>query len=349
MNDPDRLLGYVTAAKERGVEDGFLVALLRQNGWSERSVYQAFSVYYESRLGMPLPTRGGRIEYAGDAFLYLLQFISLGFWAFAVGHLFYVLIDRRFPSSLDYNFYSSSFRQAVSYELATILIAFPVFFFVGRAIVAGLAKRPETAESGVRKWLTYIALVIAAVILLADGIWFLQAFLHGDLTTRFILKSLVLASIAGGIFGYYLSAMRGEAVMPKRDRAFAALAGVAVALALTFGFTDLGTPAHARDVSADERRVQDLEWLTSEIHSAADNGTPPRTLDSVPSSGYYRGWRSSRTDPITYRPYEYRPLAGKAYRLCAIFAAPDSSFTSGKFAHGAGRTCFNLDASRSYY
>ena len=77
MNDADRLVAYIAAAKERGVSDEFLATLLRQNGWSERSVYQAFSAHYERQLGIPLPTRGGRIEYAGDAFLYLLQFISL--------------------------------------------------------------------------------------------------------------------------------------------------------------------------------------------------------------------------------------------------------------------------------
>ena len=347
MNDTDRLLAYITAAKERGVSDESLAALLRQNGWSERTTYRAFSAYYENRLGMPLPTRGGRTEYAGDAFLYLLQYISLGFWTFAVGHLFYVLIDRWFPSGLDY-FYGGSFRQAVSYELATILIAFPVFFLVSRAIVVGLAKRPETAESGVRKWLTYISLVIAAVILLTDGIWFLQAFLHGDLTTRFILKSLVLAVIAGGIFGYYLSAVRGEAVVPTRDRAFAALAGSAVVLALAFGFTDLGTPGHARDVSADEHRVEDLKWLTREIHSAADKGKLPRTLKNVTPRSYFLGWHKS-TDPITNVPYEYEPLVGNTYRLCAVFAAPDWSSASGQFPHGAGRTCFGLDANQAYY
>jgi len=53
--------------------------------------------------------------------------------------------------------------------------------------------------------LTYIALVIAATVLLADGIWFLQALLKGDLTLRFILDTLVLLVLGGGVFAYYLS------------------------------------------------------------------------------------------------------------------------------------------------
>jgi len=77
--DSERLEAFIAAAKARGVSDEFAVALLRQNGWSERRIYQAFSTYYERVLGTPLPSRGGRVEYAGEAFLYLLAFTLAGF------------------------------------------------------------------------------------------------------------------------------------------------------------------------------------------------------------------------------------------------------------------------------
>jgi hypothetical protein len=196
MNETDRLKDFITTAKARGISDEFVVSLLRQNGWSERRIYQAFSTYYEGVLGAPLPSRGGAAEYAGDAFLYLLAFISLTFWAYALGHLCFVLIDRSFPSGLDSVYALTSFRHAVTYELATIIVAFPIFLFVSRAISSGLATHPERAESGVRKWLIYIALVITTVTLVGDAIWFLNSFLQGDLTTRFVLKSFVLLAIA---------------------------------------------------------------------------------------------------------------------------------------------------------
>lgn len=72
-------------------------------------------------------------------------------------------------------------------------------------------QRPDLYDSGVRKWLTYIALVFAAIIVLADGIWFLEALLRGQLTLRFMLDSLVLLVIGGGVFTYYLATIDGPA------------------------------------------------------------------------------------------------------------------------------------------
>jgi hypothetical protein len=59
-----------------------------------------------------------------------------------------------------------------------------------------LRRRPEAAESGVRAWITYVALVIAAIVVLLDGIWFLEALLRGEITVRFLLDSLVLLALA---------------------------------------------------------------------------------------------------------------------------------------------------------
>ena len=75
-------------------------------------------------------------------------------------------------------------------------------------------QRPDLYDSGVRKSLTYIALVIAATILLADGIWFLQALIKSDLTFRFVLDTLVLLVIGGGVFAYYLSTIDA----PRNER-----------------------------------------------------------------------------------------------------------------------------------
>ena len=60
-------------------------------------------------------------------------------------------------------------------------------------------------RSRIRKWLTYISLVIAGCTLVGDGISLVYNFLGGDLTTRFVLKSLVVAVIAGAIFTYFIS------------------------------------------------------------------------------------------------------------------------------------------------
>jgi hypothetical protein len=341
----DRLGAFISAAKSQHVADDFVVALLKHNGWSERRIYQAFASYYERTLGVPLPERGARIEYAGDAFLYLLVFISLSAWAFASGAIFDALIDRWIPSGLDTSYATTSFRSEVAWELATIIVALPIFAFVSRTIAAGISSRPEMADSGVRKWLTYSALVVTAMCLIGDGIAFLSSFLTGDLTLRFVLKALVLVGLAGGIFTYYLSAVRGEAVEPRRDRVYAASALAVAALALALGFLGVGTPAHARDVALDQRRVDSLSAIAAAVHADYVNhhrSEAPATLDGL---GLPPG---NLHDPETKAPYEYRRLGGSAYELCATFVQTEPAGYP-NYAHGIGRTCFRRNAADYAY
>ena len=63
---------------------------------------------------------------------------------------------------------------------------------------------PEKLESAVRKWVTYIALLIAAGLVIGDLIMFLSYFLRGELTPRFFWRVITVLAIAGGVFWYYL-------------------------------------------------------------------------------------------------------------------------------------------------
>ena len=121
------------------------------------------------------------------------------------------MIARWIPDAAQVGYSTVSLRDQLSWQLATLLIAFPLFAFVHRLIERQLAQRPDLYDSGVRKWLTYIALVFAAIVMLADGIWFLEALLRGQLTLRFMLDSLVLLVIGGGVFSYYLGTIDGPA------------------------------------------------------------------------------------------------------------------------------------------
>ena len=198
------LLEFVRAAKQHGVNDDFIVSLLGDRGWSERRVYAALSSYYADTLGMPVPARSGQVENARDAFYYLLNFITLGFWTVALGQVFYILIAHAFPDATQTPYYAESLRDQISWQVAVVIIAFPVFIFVYSLINRELVKRPDLYDSGVRRWLTYLALVIAAIVVLLDGVWFISALLRGELTIRFMLDSLVLLILGGGVFLYYL-------------------------------------------------------------------------------------------------------------------------------------------------
>lgn len=204
----ENLDNFIEAAKSKGASDEFLVSLLREQGWPAKEIFAAFRRRYESLTGLALPAHGGNAgEAARDAFLYLLVYSTLATWTTALGSLVFTYVDRWFPDTLAQQTYEQS-RFAVSFEMACIIVAFPVFLFVMRFILRDVEGHPEKVESGVRKWLTYIALLIAAGIVIGDLITFLAFFLRGELTARFVLKSLTVLVIAGCIFWYYLGFLK---------------------------------------------------------------------------------------------------------------------------------------------
>ncbi|MEA2688513.1 MAG: hypothetical protein QOD51_1120 [Candidatus Eremiobacteraeota bacterium] len=209
----DNLGAFIRTAKERGVPDDALVPLLRQNGWSERRVYASLTEYYGETLGVAPPSRSGRGEYAYEAFLYLLNFITLGLWAVALGQIFCTIIARWLPDPAR-PLGAASLVHEVAWQLATIIVAFPCFLLVGRLIARELSRRPDAFDSGVRAWLTYVALVITGMIALGDGIWFVSEFLRGALTAQFVLDTLVVVGLSGGIFNFYARTLRPPEAAP---------------------------------------------------------------------------------------------------------------------------------------
>jgi hypothetical protein len=197
---------FISIAKNHSLSDEFILRLLRAQSWPERLIMQAFAEYYEKSLGTAVPKHEGNSEAARDAFYYLLNFITLAFWSFALGKFLILLIDWNFPDTQTH-FYGSLLHN-LAWPIATFIVTFPAFVIVHLFIAKQLRVRRDLYGSGVRKWLTYIALVVAACVLLSDGIWFVQRCIQSDISLGFVLHVLVLLVIGGGIFLYYLSTMQ---------------------------------------------------------------------------------------------------------------------------------------------
>jgi hypothetical protein len=88
--------------------------------------------------------------------------------------------------------------------MAALVVSFPIYLATMRILLRDISRKPEKLESGVRKWLTYIALLISASVVIGDLITTVDYFLRGEITTRFVLKVLTVLVIAGGVFLYYL-------------------------------------------------------------------------------------------------------------------------------------------------
>ena len=220
MSSPENLSKFLDAGREQGLSEEALVGLLRGRGWPVDDAYSAVASHYEARTGARIPPyqRSGS---AKDAFLYLLAFSLLATWSIAVGSVLFTLIDHWLSDPLTRTYYQSGYYQ-IADSLACIIVAFPVYLLVTRYILRELQAHPEKFDSPVRKWLTYIALLIAAGVVVGDIITFLTFLLRGEVGSRFIAKTSVVLVIAGGIFWYYLSSLqdtRESAKMSQsRDR-----------------------------------------------------------------------------------------------------------------------------------
>jgi hypothetical protein len=330
---------FIDAAKERGAADEFLASLLTHSGWPASDVYNALGDWWQRATGVAAPTRRRAAESARDAFLYLLAFSTLATWAGALGSLCFRLIEHWLPDAV-VSPYIYNFRAAVTWQEASILVALPIYLSVMRIIVRETRANPERIESGVRKWLTYIALLLAAIGVVSDLVCFLDYFLTGEITVRFVLKCATVLAICGSIFYYYFGFLHGRA----RNGLFA---GVALAGALTaccFGLAVSGTPGVQRRIEADNRRVRDLRTIAGALSAMP---ALPRSLAEL---GAVRpGLRVA--DPETGRAYEYTATTPKQFELCATFSAEadgDGQQYAGAFwSHSKGRACFAFDTKRA--
>jgi hypothetical protein len=202
------LHNFIAAAKEQGASDESLAAILENAGWPKAEIWGALGERYESLSGVQIPVGKKTTTPARDAFLYLLSFSTLATWTISLGSICYSLIDDWIRDPLTQNNYGVSLSYQIATELACLLVTFPLYLFVMRVILSETRQTPEKLDSSVRKWLTYIALLIAAGFMIGDVVTFLAFYLRGDLTSRFVAKVAVTLLISGGVFWYYLGSLR---------------------------------------------------------------------------------------------------------------------------------------------
>ena len=353
----DELRRFIKESLERGQDRESIRAVLLEAGWPERDLRSALAAFADVDFPVAVP-RPRPYLYAREAFLYLVSFIALYVTAFSFGALVFGLIDRTFPDSLDYA--GSYPSQAQATAIASVIVAFPFYLFLMRRLASEVAADPERRQSLVRRWLTYLTLVVGSGIILGDLIVLLASLLTGDPTLRFILKGIIILVITSVILGYYLWDMRQAEGKVADERAAPVLrvlvAGIVVIVVagVGYGIFLMGSPGQQRDLRLDERRIDDLSSLSSNIDTYWKiNGELPPSLAEMTGPRYFV---RSIEDPETGAPYEYRFTGAGAgeeakYELCAVFATdsaerrePNRPFSESAWDHGAGRTCFALEA-----
>ena len=351
----EELRQFIKESLEREQDREAIRNVLVEAGWQEREVNSALAAFADVDFPVAVP-RPRPYLHAREAFLYLVSFIALYVFAFSLGAVFFGLVDYHFSDSLSR--YDTGPSAAQTTALAAVIVAFPLYLFLMRRLAAAVAADPERRQSLIRRWLTYLTLVVGAAVILGDVIALLARLLAGDPTTGFVLKVVAILVITGPIFGYYLWDMRQaeDQVTESVARAAPVLRGLVigaiVVVVATIGYSVylVGTPGQQRDVRLDERRVSDLRDISNNVDRYLEiYETLPQSLEDLKGPRFHV---NSIEDPETGARYDYRVLEGDQYELCATFTTDNTegrrgerrSFSESAWDHGVGVHCFQLEA-----
>ncbi len=289
---------------------------------------------------------------AKHAFLYLISFLALGFVAFGVGSLGFEIIDYFFPEEI--NLWQNEFSQTqLKFSIASLIITAPLYYFINRIINQNLVKKELDFDSGVRKWLTYIALFVASAILVGDLIGTVFNYLDGELTVRFILKALTLFIVAGIIFLYYFIDIRSE--KPAKKGLFWSIVFWAFVLTpFVSAFFIVEDPKTTRLKKIDRQVVDQLSEIRNQVQFfAREKESLPadlQELNDFEGKPFLHGYAQTM---IEKHHISYEKVDDKNYKLCADFqrdnqedpenTSPRRTFIS-EWVHPAGTHCFELKA-----
>lgn len=200
---------FIKEALNRGVAPDRIGAALVSAGWTRKEVDAALGEWVVTETGLAVPRPKAYVS-AREAFLYLVLFLLLGLVAWHLGSLLFALIDLWLPDEAE-DYMAAARETQIRQGVAGLVVGAPLLFWIGLHIRKQRRTNPAMQRSRVRKWLTYLTLVIAACTLIGDAIGLVYSFLAGELTTRLLLKLLVVAAIAGAIFLYFMrDAERGD-------------------------------------------------------------------------------------------------------------------------------------------
>ena len=287
-----------------------------------------------------------------DFFMHLLGFAALYASIVSFLGLIFAYVDVIFPDPLSF-YYANSLSQ-IRLSSSVLLIIFPVFILISWLIAKGFAQEPEKRNIKFRKWLIYFTLFVAAITVIVDLITLIFNFYSGELTTRFLLKTLAVLVVALVVFNYYFREIKQ--VSDRKSKVTALLTSAMVLVAIIAGFFIVGTPAQQRARRFDEQRVGDLQSAQYQIINYwQSKGKLPADLESLTDniSGF-----TPPVDPQTQDSYGYSIKGSLGFELCAGFKTDSGTTPSGKYMlkdmappiraypyqdnweHGVGETCF---------
>jgi len=243
-------------------------------------------------------------------------------------NLVFETLNKRFPDVLNASYqygYSTYEYESIRMALATLIIFFPVFIVISyfwKKFVKGVMGQIDEI---IRKWVVYIILFLSTVVIMIDLVALIRYFISGEITTRFILKVVVVMITAVIVGKYYIFELWNNKVFGfniKSGPIFSSVSAILVVGAIVYSFSIMGSPTMQRLLRLDDKRVNDLQSIQYQIINYWQQKEKlPEKLSNLsnPLSGY-----SLPIDPEFGKgnTYEYFAKDKLKFELCATFVLP---------------------------
>jgi FtsH-binding integral membrane protein len=297
-----------------------------------------------------------------DVFMHILNIVGLYAGVSGVLVLLFQYINTAFPDVL--NFYYDP-GEPIRWALALVIVIFPVFIWSSVRLQKEISAEPEKNELKIRKWLLYLTIFAAGMLMIGDLVSLIYSFLQGEITVRFILKIASILAVAGAVFWHYLHILKRKPGKFSPKEKFFVWAVIAAVLAIVVaGFFVAGSPFKQRLIRFDEKKVNNLQEIQGYIVNYwMQKEALPETLEDLADS--ISGFKAP-LDPQTGINYSYEKTGRLSFELCANFnllreygenglrydpVKPMSSMAYGpeNWSHEAGDFCFEREIDPELY
>ncbi|MEM7439491.1 MAG: DUF5671 domain-containing protein [Pseudomonadota bacterium] len=284
--------------------------------WTETEVERALSKWQADADAGAVP-RPLRSMAARDAIFYLTLFTALGVLIGTIIPIGFLLVEYWLPESYDR---PNRVRMSdVRWLISTLIVFAPVFWVLDTFDAKGLRTDAMRKHLSVRRWLSGIALFAAAMTFMVDAIWVIHAYLDGQMTPRFLLKSGLVAALASYVFLYFLRDRFSPSSIIVRF--VGKIIAVFAALLVTLALYVVGGPTIGQQEQRDRARLSDLGTLSWDVHNCRKLRGKPlpedvNLLGCVANPARLTAFASE----ITY----YR-VSDQTFKLCVDLERPETA------------------------
>ncbi|MDD5527852.1 MAG: DUF5671 domain-containing protein [Patescibacteria group bacterium] len=280
-------------------------------------------------------------------FLYLLHLVSLGFMTVSFGNVIFQIINKYIPDVV------APYMEN-KFAISALLVSIPIFFGVSYLLQKSLFSGELKKDSGIRRWLTYLILFVSFLIFFGWLIYFVNSFLNGEVSVKFILKTITVLAIAAAVFGFYFYDIRRPAVENVKDKVlkiFFIVSLSMVVIVFIASFFTVESPILARDRRLDDQIINNFYSINSCVdqYYRETNKLPANFTVMTADCPYLTS--DNLKDQQSGQPFAYQITGTTTYEICANFRTsnigtannPQGVYPSGpvvnNMAHNVGYQC----------